>query len=117
MLLALAYAPQWASGRREVTAPPKNIDDWRNYVKTVVTRYNGRVQAAAFLARSYIVTWAAGVQRFYWYAWDNWSLAIVTYKEAERQVTPVGNAYNVIQRWLVGATMVSCAESPDHTWT
>ena len=241
MLLPLAYTPQWASGRPGVTAPPRNIEDWRNYVKAVVSRYKGRIQAyevwnepnlgdfwsgttdqmvtltkeasevirsvdpqaiivspsctaewglpwflefvkkggaqytdvvgyhfyasppsappeamvpvirrvqqimaenglgskplwntetgwikpstmesdemaAAFLARSYIVAWAAGVQRFYWYAWDNISMAIVTYREAEHQVTPAGNAYKVIQQWLVGATMVNCAETADHTW-
>ena len=242
LLLPLSYTPSWASGRPEITAPPQNLEDWRNYVKTVVSRYKGRIQAyemwnepnlsdfwsgtidqmvmltkeasaiirsidpqaiivsasptaewgipwfvefvkkggvqsadvvgyhfygdppsappeamvpviqrvrrimsenglgnkplwntetgwlvpakmeseeiaAAFLARAYIVAWAAGVQRFYWYAWDNRSLAIVTYKEAERQVTPAGNAYKVIEQWLVGATMVDCTESADHTWT
>jgi len=241
MLLPLAYSPQWASGRPEITVAPKNIEDWRNYVRTVVSRYKGRIQAyeiwnepnlgdfwigtvdqmvaltkeasevirstdpqaiivspsctaewglpwflqfvqkggakyadvvgyhfyasppsappeamlpvirrvlqimaqndlgskplwntetgwikpaqmesdemaAAFLARSYIVAWAAGVQRFYWYAWDNWSLAIVTYKENERQVTPAGQAYKVIEDWLVGAVMEDCVESSDHTW-
>jgi hypothetical protein len=39
------------------------------------------------------------------------------YKELERQVTPAGNAYKVIEQWLVGATMVDCTESADHTWT
>lgn len=242
LLLPLSYSPSWASGKPEMTAPPKDLEDWRNYVKTVVSRYKGRIQgyemwnepnlsdfwsgsmdqmltltkeaseiirsldpqaiivsaaptaewgipwftefvkkggvqsadvvgyhfygtppsappeamvpvirrvqqvmaenglgskplwntetgwlvpakmeseemAAAFLARAYIVAWAAGVQRFYWYAWDNRSLAIVTYKEAERQVTPAGNAYKIIEQWLVGATMVSCTENADRTWT
>lgn len=242
MLLPLAYSPNWATGRPEVTIPPKNMEDWRNYVRTVVSRYKGRIQAyeiwnepnlgdfwlgtvdqmvtltkeataiirsvdpqaiivsasptaewgipwfvefvkkggvqyadvvgyhfyayppaappeamvavirrvqqimaenglgnkplwntetgwirpavmesdemgAAFLARSYIVAWAAGVQRFYWYAWDNKLMAIVTYKEDEHKVTPAGNAYQVIQQWLVGATMRSCQSGADHTWT
>ena len=242
LLLPLSHTPPWASGRAEFSAPPKNLEDWRNYVRTVVSRYKGRIpayelwnepnlsdfwsgtmdqmvtltkeasaiirsidpraiivspsvtaewgipwfaefvkkggvqsadvigyhfygtppsnppeamvsvirrvqqvmaengignkplwntemgwlvpakmesdeMAAAFLARAYIVAWAAGVQRFYWYAWDNRSLAIITYKEIERQVTPAGNAYKVIEQWLVGATMVGCSESADHTWT
>lgn len=73
--------------------------------------------AAAFLARAYVLAWAAGVQRFYWYAWDNWKMAIVTYKEAERKITPAGSAYRIMQEWLVGAQMDACAESPDHSWT
>jgi Glycosyl hydrolases family 39 len=73
--------------------------------------------AAGFLARAYILSWAAGVQRFYWYAWDNRSLAIVTYKEDDHTVTPAGHAYKVMEQWLVGAQMAGCTESADRTWT
>ena len=73
--------------------------------------------AAAFLARAFILSWAAGVQRFYWYAWDNRSLAIVTYKEVERKTTPAGSAYKVMEDWLIGAKMDSCTDNADHTWT
>jgi len=80
-------------------------------------RFTSDEAAAAFLARAYIVSWAAGVQRFYWYAWDNRSLAIVTYKEDERVVTDAGQAYNAVQQWLVGARMSTCTASPEQTWT
>jgi len=74
--------------------------------------------AAGFLARAYILSWAAGVERFYWYAWDNNSyVALITYKEDTRTVTPAGRAYGIIQQWLVGTNMNSCTESADHTWT
>jgi hypothetical protein len=73
--------------------------------------------AAGFLARAFILSWAAGVQRFYWYAWDNGAAAIVTYKEVEHVVTPAGHAYQVIQQWLVGAQMGGCSQSLDSTWT
>jgi hypothetical protein len=239
LLLPLAMTPPWAAARPLVTAEPKDLQDWRNYVTTIVARYKGRIQAyeiwnepnladfwtgsidqmlaltkeasaiihsldphaivvspsptasygipwlveflkkgggqfvdvigyhfyvtpglpeemvpviqrvrqvisesgsgnkplwntemgwlaptqfdseevaAGFLARAFILGWAAGVQRFYWYAWDNRSLAIVTYKEAEHRVTPAGAAYKVIQPWLIGAKMVGCTESSDHIW-
>jgi hypothetical protein len=73
--------------------------------------------AAAFLARAYVLSWAAGVQRFYWYAWDNGAAAIVTYKEIQHVVTPAGQAYEIIQHWLVGAQMVGCAQTLNSTWT
>ncbi len=73
--------------------------------------------AAGFLARAYILSWVAGVQRFYWYAWDNGSLAIVTYKRNERTITPAGSAYKIMEQWLVGARIDKCSESPDHSWT
>ena len=72
--------------------------------------------AAAFLARAYIVSWAAGIRRFYWYAWDNQYVTLITYKEATHTVTPAGRAYEIIQRWIVGTTIDGCTESPDHTW-
>lgn len=73
--------------------------------------------AAAFLARAFILSWAAGVERFYWYAWDNQYVTLVTYKPDGRTVTPAGHAYGIIQRWMVGATMNDCSESAEHTWT
>jgi len=72
--------------------------------------------AAGYLARSYILSWAAGVQRFYWYAWDNRAMAIVTYKEDEHTITEAGRAYEVIERWLVGARMDSLTKNADQTW-
>jgi hypothetical protein len=72
--------------------------------------------AGGLLARAYILAWATGVQRFYWYAWDNQLMGITTYKEVEHRVTPAGHAYESIQQWLVGARMDSCAESAEHNW-
>lgn len=72
--------------------------------------------AAGVLARAYILAWAAGVQRFYWYAWDNRYVTVKTTR-ADLTVTPAGDAYKTIQEWLIGAQMVTCGESPDHIWT
>lgn len=51
ILLPLGLTPQWASARPNEkssymlgnAAEPQNIDDWRNYVRTVATRYKGRI--------------------------------------------------------------------------
>lgn len=241
VLLPLAMTPLWAAARGQVSAEPRDFEDWRTFVRTVVTRYKGRIQAyeiwnepnldfwtgrtdqlvaltkeayeiihsvdpnailvspsataahgvpwlaeflrqgggqyvdvigfhfyvephnlapedmlpviqsvehvlsenglankplwntetgwlrpakfdsdelaAAFLARALILSWTAGVQRFYWYAWDNWALAIVTYKEDVRTITPAGKAYKIVQDWLVGARMDFCSKNADDTWT
>jgi hypothetical protein len=73
--------------------------------------------APGFLARTFILAWAAGVQRFYWYAWDNRAMGIVTYKEDTHTITPAGHAYEVMEKWLIGARMDGCSENADHTWT
>ena len=50
ILLPLAYAPAWAPARPTEPGPygpgtaaePANLEDWRNYVRTVASRYRGR---------------------------------------------------------------------------
>lgn len=80
-------------------------------------RFDSDEIAAGFLARAFILAWAAGVQRFYWYAWDNQYVAIITYKEASRTITPAGRAYKVMEQWLIGTRMDGCTENAEHSWT
>ena len=73
--------------------------------------------AASYLARAYILNWAAGVRRFYWYAWDNhgW-VSLETTEQDSRTLTPAGRAYGVIQNWLVGARLDWCNNDTGGTW-
>jgi hypothetical protein len=73
--------------------------------------------AAGYLARAFILNWAAGVQRFYWYAWDDhvWASLQTTEKD-DATLAPAGRAYGIIQNWLVGAKMTACSEDADDTW-
>jgi hypothetical protein len=74
--------------------------------------------AAAYLARSFILSWAAGIQRVYWYAWDNHSwVSIETTGTDNKTVRPAGQAYGTIQKWLLGASMGSCNEYAGQIWT
>lgn len=53
VLLPLGLSPAWATARPGEAssykpgnaAEPRNLEDWRNYVRTVATRYKGRVHA------------------------------------------------------------------------
>jgi hypothetical protein len=72
--------------------------------------------AAAYLARSYILDWAAGVQRFYWYAWDNRGVQVLTTGEDNRTLKPAGRAYGIVYQWLVGARMDTCNQDTNHTF-
>jgi hypothetical protein len=72
---------------------------------------------AAYLARAYLLDWAAGVQRFFWYAWDNHSFVSIETTRADNQTpTPAGRAFETIQSWLLGAQIRSCDMAADHTW-
>jgi len=72
---------------------------------------------AAYLARAYILHWAAGVQRFYWYSWDSHNMTVDSTEPGAEVLQPAGRAYGIIQNWLVGATMDWCKEDNNHTWT
>ena len=72
---------------------------------------------AAYLARNYLLHWSLGVQRFYWYAWNDtvygtlWDMSANTMREP-------ATAYGEIYKWLVGATMSTpCAMSSDSVWS
>jgi hypothetical protein len=52
ILLPLGLTPAWASSRPDEAsaygpgnaAPPRDLEDWRTYVRTVATRYRGRIK-------------------------------------------------------------------------
>jgi hypothetical protein len=73
--------------------------------------------AAAYLARAFVLNWASGVSRFYWYAWDNHAWVSLQATEPDsRTLTAAGEAYGVIQKWLTGTELAGCEENPDHVW-
>jgi hypothetical protein len=73
---------------------------------------------AAYLARAFLLNWAAGVTRFYWYAWDNHGWVSLHTTEADNvTLTPAGTAFAVIQGWLTGTVMNGCSQDSHHTWT
>ncbi len=41
----LGASPSWANGGKGWNYPPTDMEAWRNYVRTVVSRYRGRVSA------------------------------------------------------------------------
>lgn len=66
----------------------------------------------AFVARSYIVNWALGLKRFYWYGWDTANVVtLLMVKDDKKTLTPAAKAYEEIQKWLIGTRMESCDNS------
>jgi hypothetical protein len=80
-------------------------------------RFDSDELAAAYLARCYVILWAEGVQRLYWYAWDNNKMSLQTTASDSKTLTPAGQAFGTIQKWLVGARMEWCNVDADSTWT
>jgi hypothetical protein len=71
--------------------------------------------AASYVARAYLLAWSGGVQRFYWYAWDQ-GPPLQMIDAATQALTPAGKAYGVIQNWMVGAKMNQCKQDADGFW-
>jgi hypothetical protein len=74
-------------------------------------------EGAAYLARAYVLNWADGVSRFYWYAWENHSGARIELTQRDNAtLTPAGKAFVTIQRWMTGAVMTRCSGAGDGSW-
>ena len=74
-----------------------------------------RTNAGPFVARAYILSWAAGVERLYWYCWDHKVMGFVEPNtKAEKQ--NVVKAYSVTMEWLVGNVIDGCKRA-GKIWT
>jgi hypothetical protein len=85
---------------------------WNTETGWAVKQFASPEEEAAYLLRAMILSWAGGVSRFYWYAWDNTNF--VTLHVAERDtvtVTAAGHAFAGLQQWLVGSTARSCSQA------
>jgi hypothetical protein len=71
--------------------------------------------AAAYIARSFLLNRSAGVERLYWYAWDNGKMGLASPDGQTLKKEPVA-AYNQIVNWLTGAKLTGCGMEPDGNW-
>ena len=72
-------------------------------------------QASAYLARAYILSWANGISRFYWYSWDNKTMGLA---EADGKTAKApAKAYGELENWLIGARMGACQPDESGNWT
>jgi hypothetical protein len=85
-------------------------------------------EGPGYVARTYLLNWAAGVRRVYWYQWDNqcWvKLRLTSGALAPPQcndsrqltgITPAANAYREVDQWMVNASLQQCTSQND-IWT
>jgi hypothetical protein len=74
-------------------------------------------EAAGYMMRTYLLNWLLGVQRCYWYAWDNhnWSTLDLTSRSSNK-ITNAGTAYGVLHSWMVGSILRSCERERSGIW-
>jgi hypothetical protein len=75
--------------------------------------------AVGYVARAYLLNWAAGVERYYFYDWDSHGPAGVELSVSPDYTTliPAGVAYGQVSRWLIGARMTDLTTDANDTWT
>jgi hypothetical protein len=81
------------------------------------TVFSSDAQATGYLVRALMLNWAAGVQRCYWYAWDNQEWATLWLTEPDSTtLKPAAIAYAEMEKWLIGARFVSCSIDSVNTY-
>ncbi|BCO27342.1 hypothetical protein MIZ03_2230 [Rhodoferax lithotrophicus] len=71
-------------------------------------------EAASYVARALVLTKASGVERFYWYAWDDGYMGSIEPKT--KVIKPAGRAFGQVYEWLVGSFLKQCVQS-EALWT
>lgn len=106
VILCLGITPSWASSRPAETAVwgpgtasvPKNLDDWRNYVRVVANRYKGRIR--------------------YYEIWNEPNLVMFYTGNVGQMVALSGEAYKVLKEVDPSAFVVSpSATGLGFSWT
>jgi hypothetical protein len=72
----------------------------------------------AYVGRSMLLNWSAGVSRQNWYSWDNGAWGTMCTGGPPCTPNAVGVAYAQVYSWMVGSTMTkSCAVESGTVWT
>ena len=74
-------------------------------------------ERTGYLARAYLLAWAAGIERFYWYAYDNYLMSLPLTLPDRRTLNPAGRAYATLQSWLINSRLKSCVRDAGFSWT
>lgn len=90
------------------------IQDVSPVISTVAPQWTAS-QAGDFLARAYVLYWAMGVERSYYYAWDHTTLGLFQTNSYTPKTEAV-NGYDSMRTWLTGNTMTDCRRTWDGMW-
>lgn len=68
-------------------------------------------EAASYVARALILGRESGLERYYWYAWDNGYMGSIEPKS--KSIKPVGVAFGQVYKWMVGSRLGKCVNNLD----
>ena len=73
--------------------------------------------APGFLARTYLLGWNAGLQRLYWYAYNNLTFDVFFLNNPLGYLNAAAFAYENVESWMVGSTFSGCSQSSAGIYT
>ena len=69
-------------------------------------------ESGEYLTQAFLLARAEGVDRFYWYSWDNrYGLGMI--EPSNGQPKPMADAWRTLANKLIGATKLTCKEAPN----
>jgi hypothetical protein len=92
---------------RGVRKPIWNTEINYGLVAGRVAAKPGDVQRA-YVARTFLLNAASGIQRVFWYAWDSGNVANTRMTYSSGAVGPGGTALRVVRGWMTGQRMHTC---------
>jgi hypothetical protein len=70
--------------------------------------------AVAYVVRSLLISWPAGISRFYWFSWDGLDMGLI--QIGSLKLKPAAHAFDTMVRWLAGGMIKQC-NGEDKIWT
>jgi hypothetical protein len=92
---------------------------WDTEVGWSTKNFGATSDASAYVMRTFILQWLLGVERVYWYAWDNdnWVTLRMTTPGTPRTATDAARAMATVERWMTGNRIDHCSTSTTNLWT
>ena len=95
----------WIGNKTKLAKPIGAAADWRRLDDEL---------AAAYVARTMLLSWPAGVGRVYWYVWDGIDMGLI--EPGTLELKPAAVAYDTMSRTLAGGLLKQCSRS-EKIWT
>jgi hypothetical protein len=116
--------------------PPESIVSLATQVRTIMSHYGQQAkplwstesgwhppatfttdQEASYVARAYVLAWASGASRFYWYAWDDHDWVSLQLTNADGSLRPSAQALAVVRGWILNSDLKPCSSDSAAVWT
>jgi len=79
--------------------------------------FSSKGEPGAYVARALLLGWASGIDRFYWYAWDNRNWVTLNLTDGDDyRGNENARAYDAVESWMLGKRIEGCSTNKDQTW-